>query len=66
LSKDGVVPLSYFREGEGDVKNELSNKFQIILTEQADFDDDWHQDAIVNRPDEGLIPPNWINTISNE
>jgi hypothetical protein len=41
-------------------ENELSTDFQIVLTEHAEFDETWYQNAIVTRLDEGLIPNDWI------
>lgn len=44
--------------------NELKNKVQIIITDHADIDEHWFQDAICDvkwRGDEALIPKEWYS-----
>ena len=44
-----------------DAVNQLSPKFQIIITEHADIDEDWYQDSIRERWRGGpkLVPEDW-------
>jgi len=50
-----------------DVVAELNPGFQIIVTEHADIDRDWYQNAIVERwrGGDALIPQDWINSSSD-
>lgn len=44
-----------------DVVKQLAPDFQVVITEHADFRDDWYQDAVVERWRGGLklIPDSW-------
>lgn len=47
------------------VKDELKNKVQVIITDHADIDEPWFQDAIQDKKWRGkhaLIPSDWINS----
>ena len=47
------------------VVEELSPNLQVIITDHADIDEDWFQEAIADvkwRGDNALIPPHWYNT----
>lgn len=50
-----------------DVVAELNPGLQIIVTEHADIDRDWYQNAIVERwrGGDALIPQDWINSSSD-
>jgi hypothetical protein len=47
-----------------DFIKELAPDFQIIITEHADVQEDWYQEAIVERWRHGkaLIPVEWISS----
>jgi Protein of unknown function (DUF3732) len=47
-----------------DFVKELAPDFQIIITEHADVQEDWYQEAIVERWRHGkaLIPTEWISS----
>ena len=44
-----------------DVFNDIAPQFQIVITEHADIDEDWYQEAVVERWRQGLklVPDDW-------
>lgn len=44
-----------------DIVNELAPRFQVVITEHADINEDWYQGAVVERWREGLklVPDDW-------
>lgn len=44
-----------------DIVNELAPHFQVVITEHADINEDWYQDAVVERWRQGLklVPDDW-------
>ena len=44
-----------------DVVNDIAPKFQVVITEHADIDENWYQDAVVERWRKGvkLVPDDW-------
>lgn len=51
-----------------DIVEKLSPRFQVIVTEHADINEEWYQGAIVERWRSGLklIPDNWPRINNNE
>ena len=45
-----------------EVAQELRPKFQIIMTDHADIDEDWFQDCVVEkwRGSKKLVPEEWL------
>ena len=45
-----------------DSVRESGGKFQVILTEHADLEEDWYREAVIERwrGGEALIPQSWI------
>jgi hypothetical protein len=44
-----------------DVVNDLAPRFQVVITEHADINQDWYQGAVVERWRQGLklVPDDW-------
>jgi hypothetical protein len=51
-----------------DVVKEMGGKFQAIVCDHANLDEDWFQDAIAEnwRNGEQLVPGEWIDRASQE
>ena len=47
----------------------LSSELQVIITDHADIDEDWFQDAVKDhkwRGDHALIPKHWIEDTESD
>ena len=65
IDEDRVAVLKMFKLVKDSVSN-LEGEFQIIVTEHADPDVNWYQEAVVERWRDGdtLIPMHWIDNNS--
>ena len=62
IDEDRVAVLEMFKLVKDSVSN-LEGKFQIIVTEHADPENAWYQEAVIERWRDGntLVPTDWID-----